>query len=55
MININVVFDFRIKKLVDGWVGGGGGWVGGDGWVVFAKIKDRLEPINKTYLRRRPK
>ena len=33
---------FDNKKLVDG-----GGW----GWVVFAKIKDRLEPINfKNYI-----
>ena len=33
MVNINVVFDFRIKKLGDGgwWVGG---WVGG-GWFLL--------------------
>ena len=40
MVNINVVFDFRLKKLGDGWVGGG--------WVVFTEIKDRFEPINIT-------
>ena len=39
MVNINVVFDFRLKKLGDGW------WAGG-WWVVFTEIKDRFEPIN---------
>ena len=41
MVNINVVFNFRLKKLGDGWVGGGGV----AGWVVFTEIKDRFEPI----------
>ena len=44
MVNINVVFDFRFKKLGDGgWVGGW--WVVSGGWVVFTEIKDWFEPI----------